>query len=144
MVIIKDALGDRWNVDYFRDYDLYDQGRIGERNRYLIEGVLIRPQGKIGLLYVDTPEEYKYILSVIKNIEEDNVELDLIDILEDFRRQPPKTNGMANTIKEISRVLNKEDISNIENLKLFVKYRGDKTDTILVHLRILKDGEERK
>ena len=51
---------------------------------------------------------------------------------------------MDKIIKEISKILDKEDIANIENIKLFVKYRGDKTDTILVHLRILKDGEERK
>ena len=94
MATIVDAFGRGWNTSIFRGFEMHDQGWIYTYNRYLVAGVIAKPQGKVRLVYVDTPEEFKHIMSVIENAEGN---VDLIDELEAFRKlknKKEKQNGV--------------------------------------------------
>lgn len=82
MATIVDTLGREWDASLFRGYEMHDQGQAYTFNRYLVLGVLARTQGKVGLVYVDTPEEYDYITQIIKNC---NRRMDLVEELEAIR-----------------------------------------------------------
>lgn len=83
MATIVDSLRSEWDVNIFRGFEMHDQGQAYKFNRYIVFGVLRGALGKIGLLYVDTPKEFKHMMSVIENAEGNVV---LIDELEAFRK----------------------------------------------------------